>query len=648
MKVTLGGDRLHAGKKQEIELHGFGRSTHDLSRIRRTTMSAGTLVPMMSEVILPDDTWDIDIQLDVKTLPTVGPLYGSYQIAVDIFKAPLRLYQARLTYDELYVGLAMSGVKLPLIEMESTDTAIVSETTYDLDNAQINPSSVMAYLGLRGVGRSPGSQQLRYFNAIPLLMYWDIYKNYYANKQEKIGAVIHTPAQANVTTVDSVKANGNIIPNGSGATPYLLNALTLLEINYTGAPPKGVMFVTENAGVLPFEEIAINILDNGIGQITGYFNNYQYGNISVLYWRYRNSLDSWGLPEVTTFPLENIDNMRKKIMRHPDNSAFIISPTSETPYKWIPQINNGIPNLKSSQEGLGLKTYKSDLFNNWLDTESIEGAGGINEITAVSTAGDSFQIPTLILARKVYEMLTRVQASGGSYQDWVAVNWSEQRIQRVTTPMFMGGIRQEIVFQEVISNTQQTSDETGTQPLGTLAGRGILAQGRKGGSVVIKEDEPSWLLAIAHITPRIDYSQGNHWNLHLKTLDDLHKPSLDQIGFQDLITEQLAWWDTTYNAGTNEWEQHSAGKQPAWTNYMTAVNETLGNFAMKYNQMQMTLNRRYEFEAGTIKDLTTYIDPTKFNFIFAQTSLDSQNFQVQVGFKITARRKMSAKVMPML
>ena len=66
--------------------------------------------------------------------------------------------------------------------------------------------------------------------------------------------------------------------------------------------------------------------------------------------------------------------------------------------------------------------------------------------------------------------------------------------------------------------------------------------------------------------------------------------------------------------------------------------------------MFMTLNRRYEFDefSLTIKDLTTYIDPAKYNFIFAQTALDAQNFWCQIGVNMIARRKMSAKVMPNL
>ena len=132
-------------------------------------------------------------------------------------------------------------------------------------------------------------------------------------------------------------------------------------------------------------------------------------------------------------------------------------------------------------------------------------------------------------------------------------------------------------------------------------------------------------------------------------MDDFHKPELDGVGFQDLITDQMAAWDTFTNASGIE-TKYSAGKLPAWMNYMTDINETHGNFADVNNQMFMTLNRRYEGNAETkrIKDLTTYIDPVKYNYVFAQTDLTAQNFWVQIGIKNFARRKLSAKQIPNL
>ena len=63
----------------------------------------------------------------------------------------------------------------------------------------------------------------------------------------------------------------------------------------------------------------------------------------------------------------------------------------------------------------------------------------------------------------------------------------------------------------------------------------------------------------------------------------------------------------------------------------------------------MVLKRNYEPRIDTkISDVTTYIDPTKFNYAFADKNLDAQNFWVQIAVDMIARRKMSAKIMPNL
>ena len=142
----------------------------------------------------------------------------------------------------------------------------------------------------------------------------------------------------------------------------------------------------------------------------------------------------------------------------------------------------------------------------------------------------------------------------------------------------------------------------------------------KGGQVTVKVKEPSYIMGIVSITPRIDYSQGNKWDMNLLTFNDFHKPQLDEIGFQDLITDQMAYFDTKLDGG-GEAIFKSAGKVPAWLNYMTNVNKVYGSFADENDSMFMVLNRRYEGRVDStgenfeIKDLTTYIDPSKFNHI---------------------------------
>ena len=92
---------------------------------------------------------------------------------------------------------------------------------------------------------------------------------------------------------------------------------------------------------------------------------------------------------------------------------------SELPFPGV-QGYTGL-NSSSIQSGLCVKTYQSDIFNNWVNTEWIDGPNGINAVTAIKIdpESNSFQLDTLNLAKKVYDMLNRIAVSGGTYQDWI-------------------------------------------------------------------------------------------------------------------------------------------------------------------------------------------------------------------------------------
>ena len=240
-------------------------------------------------------------------------------------------------------------------------------------------------------------------------------------------------------------------------------------------------------------------------------------------------------------------------------TAVNINSANLNPYNWVLNTENGLSNMVNTQEGLALKTYQSDQLNNWLNTDWIEGSGSVSDVTKVSTAGNVFTIDALNLAEKMYEMLNRVMVSGGTYDDWLKAVYTHESYTRCETPMYQGGLIKELVFQEVVSNAQAEGTD-GAQPLGTLAGKGIMAKKHKGGKMIIKVNEPGYIMGIVSITPRIDYSQGNDWDINLKTVDDLHKPGLDGIGFQNLMTEQMAWWSTNYVGVV--WAQVAVGKQP--------------------------------------------------------------------------------------
>ena len=639
IQKNIGKNTIGDNNKMSVSLHDYNMSTHDLSTIVRNTQSPGTLVPNLCLVAQKGDTFDIDIDSNVLTHPTTGPLFGSFKLEHHIYTGPVRLYNSWLHNNRTKIGLNMEQVKLPQIKVNIktlTDTPSNEEKQW----IQVNPSCLLAYLGIRGYANTPNSGEKTVSkNALPILTYFDIFKNYYANTQEENFYMIGGSPVLNIRINGAYIPNNDDIPSALGeittASSITLAPLTLTkeEIKLrvkTSVSAREQILTVDQIGTWTATQQSIKI-DTTKVKSTWY--------ITAIYSTKRTSLEK--------YPLENLDTIRDKILLKAGDIVFDISNESMSvaPFtNFAKRTKEGNLNTINPQYGLCLKTYNSDLYQNWINTEWIEGVTGINEASAVDVADGKLSMDALNLAQKVYNFLNRIAVSGGTYRDWLeTVYTGGNYMERCETPMFEGGVSQEIVFQEVISNSASPDE-----PLGTLAGRGVTTGRQKGGHIRIKVTEPCYIMCICSITPRIDYGQGNTWDTYLETMNDWHKPALDGIGYQDSLNGERAWW-TDYLSDGPLLAKTAAGKTVAWINYMTNVNRTFGNFAPEMPESFMVLNRNYSMDnKGQIEDLTTYIDPVKFNYIFADTNLDAMNFWVQTKFDIKVRRLISAKQIPNL
>ena len=680
MKKTLGGDRLRSESKMEVYLPNFGRSSHNVGKIIRTSQACGTIVPYWCQIGLDGTTFYIDITTKVKTLPTTGPVFGSFKHQIDVFVIPIRLYIAALHNNALGVGLNMSKVLLPCFQAMSANTSIYEN---DTNRGQVNPSSLLAYLGIKGFGHSNVNQYLRRFPAMFNLAYWDIFKNYYANKQEE-----------NAYVVTGINHTWKKISIGDGVTwlrTWMDNSSEVYNIEVTSGKPKYIKIEFEE-NISPEEVNEIQFLTNdpnvtvATNKLTKLGDAFIFERtdpealglrepenpkkatkvyvykvkkaIMIAYNKGAAGKTSITMPDnqkikLTSFPLKIIDDERTKILAAPSTAPYILD-NQKMPYAAaiapieLPNYDRTKTYTSSnawySQAGLAVKTYLSDRFNNWLNTEWIDGTtGGINAITAVDVTDGKLTMDALILQKKIFNMLNRVAITDGTYQAWREATYGIRSATLPESPIFCGGMQSEIAFDEIVSNS--ATDE---EPLGTLAGRGVATMYKSGRGLKIKCTEPSMIMALGSITPRIDYSQGNKWWTRIQNMDDFHKPTLDAIGFQELITDEMAAWNTELKNDYN-CIYSSLGKQPSWIEYTTDVNETYGEFAAGMPLAFMCLNRVYEENSDhTIDNASTYIDPTIYNNIFAESRLSSQNFWVQVAFDVTARRVMSAKQIPNL
>lgn len=647
---TIGKNTLGDNNKMHVRLREYDMSSQNLSYVFRSTMGVGMLVPFMKIVCQKGDIFDIKLSNKTMTHPTLGPLFGSFKLQHFIFTAGFRLYNSWLHNNRTGIGMKMSDIKFPTIRRSSY--------TSTKPEAKFNPSSLYSYIGWRGT-RCGKAEDVSKKNAIPTLIYLDIFKNYFANTQEDNFYII-ADAKSSEYEPLQVSAEGTNIKNGESVKIQITK--DDIEIKTNVIESKSGEF--EKATKLVFTEGKDGSLQTTAKTIYLAVGTKTY-NATGTTWKINKTQTGIGLTaesiyltriswtgtgytkrtENSTFlkqyDLQTLDKVRDEILKKPGNVELEMSATGDVDVnKLFEDIREAATNKLG---GLILKTYDSDIFNNWVKTDWIDGENGISKITALKPDEEgTITMDALNLQQKVYNMLNRIAVSGGTYRDWLETVYTAGRyLDRPETPVFQGGMSQMIEFDEVVATTGNTEG----QVLGELAGRGYARQPNTSGRLHFQVEEPGYVFGVMAITPMVDYSQGNDFDLNLFTMDDLHKPALDGIGYQDLMNEQRAWWTAEQNGTTIV--DTTPGKSVAWIDYMTNFNKTFGNFATGENEDFMVLNRNYERDnSNGISNGSTYINPQEHIDIFADTALDSQNFWVQTACEITRRGNYSAKQIP--
>ena len=105
-------------------------------------------------------------------------------------------------------------------------------------------------------------------------------------------------------------------------------------------------------------------------------------------------------------PLENLDKIRDELLAKPGNQVFEVNSSTLKPFAILNSVNQESQSnnaMLTNQYGLVVKTYDSDVMQNWINTEWIDGENGINEISAVAVEDGKITMDSLNLAQKVYK-----------------------------------------------------------------------------------------------------------------------------------------------------------------------------------------------------------------------------------------------------
>ena len=651
---TLGKNTLGDNNKMKVAMRDYDMSTHDISTVFRSSIGVGMLVPFCKILCQKGDIIDLDLINKTLSQPTLGPLFGSFKLQHFLFFGGFRLYNSWLHNNRTGIGMKMSDIKLPMMIANTTGSTTDASTN-------ISSSALYKYLGW-SKSRRTGTEATGgvFKNGVPLLLYLDIFKNYFANTQENKFYMLKGAGAVTLNISDSYQSSDDGYYK-IGTDQYSVNftKTTTIETSiktddYQRFWDSITVFVMLSDGgfqTTTLGKLTTNALTNKITLNAVPAEPYA----TILQFFTTKATASFIKTELGQYDLQVLDQIRDVILHTKGNVTLkLIQQNLGESAGGSTELGNFINDLKNSQSnklgGMLLKTYDSDIFNNWIKKEWVEGAGSITDRTTIDVSDGQLTMDMLNLQQKVYNMLNRIAVSGGTYKDWLETVYTAGKyLERPETPVFIGGMTQYIEFDEVISKSA-TETTYGRQPLGDIAAIGRGGKPTNSGHVHYQCEEPGYIMGLMAITPMIDYSQGNDFDLNLQTIDDIHKPALDGIGYQDLIQEQMAGETSVYNNGStiDKMKHLAANKTLAWIDYMTNYNRTFGDFAAGEALDFMVLNRRYDVKNNQITDLTTYIDPQKYIEIFADTSIDSQNFWVQTVVNATRRGNYSAKQIPFL
>ena len=279
--------------------------------------------------------------------------------------------------------------------------------------------SLAEYLGIRYEPYKPGGPFGANVNAVPFFAYYDVFKNFYANKQEDYFMIMGGSTVINGGIVTTTSGSNFIrIMEGEGIPEYGYINRDQMDKKFNVTLGKTLWKDFVNTGKMTVwcqladkREISLEIPVNGNyttseteEDITVTFTGTQYAKYKIS----SGSIDKGqiysleGMSKTVTqgttvekytssYKLEEIDNLREYILKQGKKEVLIKSTSTED---WLgtsfikdvlvgtaktgesePKIK--MPIIQMEMGGLCLKTLQSDIFNNWVNKEWVDGDNGI-------------------------------------------------------------------------------------------------------------------------------------------------------------------------------------------------------------------------------------------------------------------------------
>lgn len=560
------------GKFYKKDYADAPRSNFNWSYKNRLSMDFNYLVPVGLWDVPADHHFECDMHSVLSSNPTLTPILGNVKWRAEAYFVPKATYIRELRNNN----------RMRLDRNYSFPYVSIGQVNGNDDFTEYSaPTSLVEYIGSHPAGltnhtfaypqASGYSEKFPVLNGIPILMYYDIYRNFYINPQDD-----------------------------------------LIPIRNLGWAP-----TDEDEQPLLIEDVFVT----------------------------RDDFDHFISDSITNSEDEDV-NIRTSFNRCFGMSLF---PRSSG----VKQVPTSRDKMLGYHHALLRRTLNNDFFTAFISNDNVNI---ITDFGRVDTSRGEISVQQISLANRNWRLMTRSALWGTDWHDFNKVHYGVDIPRGYGKPMFLGALSSDVVFQDVISQTQSGSNidnpVTNNQNLGSRAGiaYGGLSSYRKDDNgkkrrrkfIEFNTTEEGYVMVLMSLTPDVDYFQGVDPMFFKRNLQHSWMLELNSVGMQDFMRAWMTVLPDLSSSRTITWEEWNVAehKVPIWFEYMGKYNQLHGLMADDEIYRSWTFARafsdigRFYHNVGMGNDevyTSTYGLPEMFNYPFA-SYLGTDNFQVQVRF----------------
>lgn len=499
--------------------------------------NAGLLLPVMCEEVLPDSDYDLNVNVLLRVLPQVVPLYSSQRYYLYAFYAR---YSDLYKRASVYMTKGYSGNELLTKPTLKADNLAVPD---GLDYV-VKAGDLFDALGFQ-LGKK--LSEFGDINALPIFMYEKIYNDYFINSNLHINDRVRLPDDPSDFRLAD---DGSVISNANATSDFpvvkygVLRYRDYAEDYFTSSLP------FQQRGDAPSLKISLNqfsasadFADLYIGSI---MSSEQGGGV-----RFGSALAN------SVISASAVNGTQGVLRLTP--SGIQVGELD---------ISTNLQSFRTKNASMGIEAVKTGA--PLILSQPYSDSVTITPNTAITGGFTLDEFRNLAVSTAELERMARTDGSFAQFGlTFFGIKSKNSNDYFVT---FVGGTYRRIAFSEVL---QTAPGSNGSTPLGAYGGHGIISDNGYLGH--LHTDEHGYLMILLSVMPDVYYTQGISKKFTRLTQAEEFLPGRDKLGLTAIFNKEL------YVSGNRDADNDLFAYQNPFDEYRYKENRIIGKIGDSSN-----------------------------------------------------------------